>query len=83
MTNQNHGGGSAPVDPHSDDLSTTYSAGRNWLITLPIAALLLLAILFGTSAFIHGQLLSLGGDIWQNYNMLRVDMAEPACDPAT
>ena len=81
MTNQNHGGGSAPVDPHSDDLSTTYSAGRNWLITLPIAALLLLAILFGTSAFIHGQLLSLGGDIWQNYNMLRVDMAEPACDP--
>ncbi|WP_348764827.1 TRAP transporter large permease subunit [uncultured Salinisphaera sp.] len=81
MTNHNNDSGSVTADPHGDDQPKTYSAGRNWLITVPVAVLLLLAILFGTSAFIHGQLLSLGGDIWRDYNMLRVDMAEPACDP--
>jgi TRAP-type C4-dicarboxylate transport system permease large subunit len=81
MNSETTHSGSAAADPHGGDLSSTYSASRNWLITLPVAVLLLLAILFGTSAFIHGQLLSLGGDIWQNYNMLRYDMAQPSCDP--
>ena len=74
--------GSAHADPHAGDLALHYSARRNWLITAPIAVLLLLAITFGTSAFIHGQLLSLGGSIWADYNMLRFDMARPGCDPA-
>ena len=69
------------ADPHTTDAPKQYSAARNWLLTLPVAVLLLVAILFGTSAFIHGQLLSLGGDIWSNYNMLRTDMVEPSCDP--
>ena len=81
MNSENTSSGSAAADPHAGDMSTTYSAGRNWLITLPVAVLLLFAILFGTSAFIHGQLLSLGGEIWQNYNTLRYDMSEPTCDP--
>ena len=58
-----------------------YSSLRSWLVTLPAAALLLLAIVFGTSAFVHGQLLSLGGHIWRDYNVLRVDMSKPDCDP--
>lgn len=73
--------GSVHTDPHAGDHATQYGTARNWLITAPVALLLLLAILFGTSAFIHGQLLSLGGQIWQNYNMLRYDMPEPTCDP--
>lgn len=73
--------GSAPADPHAGDRPATYSQSRNWLITLPTAALLLLAMLFGTSAFIHGQLLSLGGQIWADYSLLRADMPKPACNP--
>ncbi|MES1924677.1 TRAP transporter large permease subunit [Salinisphaera sp. T31B1] len=73
--------GPAHADPHAGDVAVEYSQARNWLITAPIAILLLLAIVFGTSAFIHGQLLSLGGTLWDNYNMLRVDMSEPTCDP--
>lgn len=71
---------SAHADPHAGDRALHYSALRNGLITAPIA--MLLAITFATSAFIHGQLLSLGGNIWGNYNMLRFDMPEPGCDPA-
>ncbi|MES1954235.1 TRAP transporter large permease subunit [Salinisphaera hydrothermalis] len=73
--------GSAVSDPHAGDRPTLYSHVRSWLVTLPTAALLLLAIVFGTSAFVHGQLLSLGGHIWQDYNLLRVDMVKPHCDP--
>lgn len=68
-------------DPHAGDQPAYYSAKRNWFITAPTAILLLLAILFGTSAFIHGQLLSLGGSIWQDYNLLRFDMPKPECNP--
>ncbi|AWN16382.1 TRAP transporter large permease subunit [Salinisphaera sp. LB1] len=73
--------GPAPSDPHAGDRPTQYSRLRSWLITLPTAVLLLLAIVFGTSAFIHGQLLSLGGHIWRDYNVLRADMPKPHCNP--
>lgn len=69
------------ADPYAGDRSSVYGASRNWLITLPTALLLLLAMLFGTSAFIHGQLLSLGGHIWQDYHLLRADLARPDCNP--
>ena len=68
-------------DPHAGDKPVSFPAWRDWLITAPIALLLLLAIAFGTSAFIHGQLLSLGGSIWHDYNMLRFDMSQPSCNP--
>ena len=43
MTNHNNDSGSVTADPHGDDQPKTYSAGRNWLITVPVAVLLLLA----------------------------------------
>lgn len=81
MSSESTTSGSAATDPHAGDLSRNYGPARNWLITFPTAVLLLMAIVFGTSAFIHGQLLSLGGSIWQDYNMLRHDMSEPTCNP--
>src|SRR5699024_10623536 len=36
---------------------------------------------FGTSAFIHGQLLAVGGQIWDGYSILRADLDKPACNP--
>lgn len=81
MSGEHMNSGPAQADPHAGDVAVEYGQARNWLITAPVAVLLLLAILFGTSAFIHGQLLSLGGGIWENYNMLRFDMSEPTCDP--
>jgi len=53
----------------------------NRFITLPVAILLLVTILFGTSAYVHAQLLHLGGQIWNQYNFLRVDMPKPTCNP--
>lgn len=63
------------------DAPKEYSRARNWLITLPVAITLLLAIIFGTSAYIHSQFLNLGGAIWPNYSFLRTDMPKPACNP--
>lgn len=59
----------------------TVSAGRRRWITWPVAIMLLTAILFGTSAYITAQLLHVGGDIWNQYNFLRVDMPKPTCNP--
>lgn len=50
-------------------------------ITIPVAILLLLTIVFTTSAYVHAQLLHLGGEIWGQYNFLRVDLPQPTCDP--
>lgn len=63
------------------DKPENYAAARNWLITLPVVLLLLTAILFGTSAYIHSQLLNLGAHIWPHYSYLRYDMAKPGCNP--
>lgn len=65
----------------ANETSETYSAARNWLVTLPIFLLLLAAILFSTSTFIHAQFLHLGAQIWPQYSFLRMDMARPACNP--
>ncbi|RJS91203.1 TRAP transporter large permease subunit [Salinisphaera sp. Q1T1-3] len=71
----------AICDPHGGDKPVHYPALRNGLITLPVAVLLMLAVAFGTSAFVHGQLLSLGSSLWHDYNTLRYDMDKPVCDP--
>ena len=81
MTDQTQSAMPSASDPHAGDKPVSFPAWRDWLITAPVAVLLLLAIAFGTSAFIHGQLLSLGGSIWHDYNMLRFDMIQPSCDP--
>lgn len=71
----------APAGPRSADTAAYYSQARNWLLTLPVGLLLLAVIFFNTGSFIHAQLLSLGGQIWDGYTYLRVDMAKPSCDP--
>ena len=81
MVDQSRSATPSASDPHAGDKPVSFPAWRDWLITAPVAVLLLLAIAFGTSAFIHGQLLSLGGSIWHDYNMLRFDMSQPSCDP--
>ena len=63
MATNTYDGGPAYADPQATDAPQGYSIARNWLISLPVALLLLCAIAFGTSAFVHSQLLSLGGDI--------------------
>ncbi len=81
MTIRHDSSESSHLDPPLEDTPEVYSRARNWLLTLPTAILLLATILFGTSAFIHGQLLAVGGQIWENYSLLRADMEKPGCDP--
>lgn len=49
---------------------------------LPVALILLAAIVFGTSSYLHSQMLSVGQSAWQNYGMVRAEMSAPTCDPA-
>lgn len=72
---------SSHLDPHLEDAPEKYESARNWLLTLPTGLLLLAALFFGTSAFIHGQLLAVGGQIWDNYSILRADLDAPTCNP--
>lgn len=58
---------------------TATPAHIRW-ITLPVAIMLLTTILFGTSAYITAQMLHVGGEIWDQYNFLRVDMPQPTCN---
>ncbi len=81
MTTHHDDSGSSHLEPQPGTAVEHYSHSRNWLVTLPTAILLLLAVLFGTSAFIHGQLLSFGGQLWGGYSALRADMAQPSCNP--
>lgn len=60
---------------------TTATALRNWLVTLPTALLLLAAVAFATSSFVHARLLNVGESIWPGYSFLRVQMPKPACSP--
>lgn len=52
------------------------------LTVIPVAIILLLAILFGTSSYLHSQMLALGQSIWGNYSLVRTEMRVPTCDPA-
>src|SRR5690625_5152134 len=54
---------------------------RNTLTALPVALVLLCAIVFGTSSSLHSQMLALGQSMWSNYGMLRSEMRAPTCDP--
>lgn len=51
------------------------------LTVIPVAIILLLAILFGTSSYMHSQMLALGQSMWGNYSMVRAEMRAPTCDP--
>ncbi|MDN5844619.1 MAG: hypothetical protein L0H54_14385, partial [Alcaligenaceae bacterium] len=72
-------------DPNKTTLAESAHGGAQpatpkRIITIPVAILLLLTIVFSTSAYVHAQLLHLGGQVWHQYNFLRVDMPKPTCD---
>ena len=52
-----------------------------WLSSLPACILLLLVVIFSTSSDIHNQILRIGEHYWEGYYKLRVDPAQPSCDP--
>jgi TRAP-type C4-dicarboxylate transport system permease large subunit len=58
-----------------------------WLLSLPIFALLLLTLVIGTGEYLHGQMLRMGESMFGDpqsgvqYFMLRADPAKPECNP--
>ena len=52
-----------------------------WFSSLPACILLFLVVLFSTSSDIHNQILQIGEHYWPGYYKLRVDPAQPTCDP--
>lgn len=56
-------------------------SGLEWLSSLPACLLLLSVVLFSTSSDIHNQMLRGGEQLWSGYYKLRVDPAQPTCDP--
>lgn len=69
-THQAHASASGQAAPRSQPL---------WSV-LPASLILLLAIIFGTSSYLHSQLLSFGQSMWNDYGMLRHAMPAPTCD---
>ncbi|KPQ27384.1 MAG: TRAP-type C4-dicarboxylate transport system, large permease component [Marinobacter excellens HL-55] len=55
--------------------------GLEWLSSLPACLLLLAVVLFSTSSDIHNQMLRGGEQLWSGYYKLRMDMAQPECNP--
>ena len=58
----------------------TTAVSRPWE-TLPVLLLLILAVLMGSSEFVHARLLQLGEWLWEDYFILRGDIPTPSCDP--
>lgn len=52
-----------------------------WFSSLPACLLLLAVVLFSTSSDIHNQMLRGGEQLWSGYYKLRMDLAQPDCDP--
>jgi TRAP-type C4-dicarboxylate transport system permease large subunit len=53
-----------------------------WIATLPVFIILLVIIVAGNSEKLHAQLLKTGGQIWQEYFLLRADIGTPSCNVA-
>ncbi|MFP5441693.1 MAG: TRAP transporter large permease subunit [Gammaproteobacteria bacterium] len=51
-----------------------------WLVSLPTILILLTVILLGTGEYIHSQLLKFGESQWDQYFILRADIANPDCE---
>jgi TRAP-type C4-dicarboxylate transport system, large permease component len=51
------------------------------ILTLPVAAMLLLSISFGASDYLHARLLSVGQSLWDNYGLIRHGVPQPTCNP--
>ncbi|MFP5383162.1 MAG: TRAP transporter large permease subunit [Gammaproteobacteria bacterium] len=66
--------------PDRNVLFANRSAGE-WLVSLPAFFILLTVIFLGTGEYIHSQLLKLGESQWDQYFVLRADIADPSCDP--
>lgn len=65
------------------DQPTNQNTSLSGRLTSSIILLLLMyTVIAGTGENIHSRLLSLGSVIWDDYMVLRTDMAEPTCNPA-
>lgn len=51
-----------------------------WLVSLPTILILLTVIFLGTGEYIHSQLLKVGEAQWDQYFILRGDIANPDCN---
>lgn len=54
---------------------------REWFSSLPILFLLVGVLFFNTAEMGYSQFLKLGESLWQDYYILRGDIATPSCDP--
>ncbi len=50
-----------------------------WVSTLPVFVILLIIIIAGNSEKLHAQLLKAGEFLWQDYFLLRENIAKPEC----
>lgn len=54
---------------------------KEWVSSLPVLILLLSVLVFSTAEMGYSQFLKLGEHLWQDYYILRGDIATPTCDP--
>ena len=52
---------------------------REWTSTFPVFLLLLAVIIAGNGELIHARVLNIGEFLWQDYFVLRADIATPNC----
>ncbi len=53
---------------------------REWFSSFPVMLLLLGVLFFNTAEMGYSQFLKLGESLWQDYYLLRGDIATPSCD---
>ncbi len=55
-------------------------SSREWFSSFPVMLLLLGVLFFNTAEMGYSQFLKLGESLWQDYYLLRGDIATPSCD---
>ncbi len=67
---------------HATEQKTPFNSRsiNEWLISLPSILILFTVIFLGTGEYIHSQLLKLGESQWDQYFVLRTDIANPDCN---
>ncbi len=56
-------------------------SSREWFSSFPVMLLLVGVLFFNTAEMGYSQFLKLGESLWQDYYLLRGDIATPSCDP--
>lgn len=55
---------------------------RTLLSTVPVFALLIGVLVYGTAEMTHARVLRLGESVWPDYALMRQEPVKPECDPA-